>query len=91
MVTAKVTAAGLAVRVKAKTSPTLPLLMTGELVMTGAAAEGATEIVRIDVGPVPAELVAETVTAKEPNAVGVPEIRPVPAARLRPAGRPVAL
>ena len=40
--------------------------------------------------PVPAELVALIVALKEPEAVGVPEMRPVEVFTLRPAGRPVA-
>ena len=39
---------------------------------------------------VPAELVAERVTLEMPLAVGVPEISPVRALSVRPAGRPLA-
>ena len=91
LVTAKPVAAGLAVRVKLKPTPTWPWLTTGALVITGAAAEGAMAMERIDAGPVPTVLVAETVTAKVPNTVGVPLITPVPAVSARPAGRPPAL
>ena len=41
--------------------------------------------------PVPAELVALSVTLKLPVTVGVPEMRPVAVLTESPAGRPVAL
>ena len=47
------------------------------------------EIVSVAV-PVPAELVALMVTVEFPAVVGVPEINPVVAFTLKPAGRPVA-
>ena len=58
--------------------------------ITGASKEGATEIVRIEVGPVPTVFVAETVTENVPNTAGVPPIAPVPDVSVRPAGKPVA-
>ncbi len=54
---------------------------------TGAA---ATVIVRILVAE-PTELVALRVTAEVAAAVGVPEITPLVAFTVRPAGSPVAL
>jgi hypothetical protein len=52
--------------------------------------EGA--IVRASVAvPVPAELVALSVTLKLPDTVGVPEMRPVPVFTESPEGKPVAL
>ena len=41
--------------------------------------------------PLPLALVAVKVTSLCPKAVGVPEIIPVAASKLRPAGKPVAL
>jgi hypothetical protein len=41
--------------------------------------------------PVPAVLVAESVMADEPAAVGVPEMTPVAVLTVNPAGSPVAL
>jgi hypothetical protein len=40
--------------------------------------------------PVPALLVALSVTVDVPGAVGVPEIKPVPVFTVKPAGNPVA-
>ena len=57
--------------------------------MTGAMT-GSVVIERISVAlPVPAEFVAMTVMVAEPIVVGVPEINPVVAFTLKPAGRPV--
>ena len=72
--------------------PTVPLAvaaleMTGAVTTTGLA---ATVIVRVLV-PEPPALVALRVTAEVAAAVGVPEIRPLVAFTIRPAGRPVAL
>ena len=51
----------------------------------------AVEIVRVSVAlPVPVELVALSVTVDVPDAVGVPEIRPVEVFTDNPAGNPVA-
>jgi hypothetical protein len=48
-------------------------------------------IVRVKVAvPVPAALVALSVTEEVPAAVGVPEINPVPVFTDNPAGNPVA-
>ena len=58
---------------------------------TGADAAGATEIERMEVGPVPTVLVAETVTGKVPNTVGVPLMSPEAELSVSPFGRPVAL
>jgi len=58
------------------------------LVMTGASAE----TVRVSVAvPVPVELVALRVIDEVPEAVGVPEIRPVEVLTVRFAGSPAAL
>ena len=68
----------------------MPLVATGELVITGAEAEGAIEIDSTAAGPVPTVLVAETATLNVPNTVGVPAITPVAEVIVRPAGKPVA-
>jgi hypothetical protein len=62
------------------------------LEITGAVTTGAaaTVIVRILVAE-PTELVALRVTAEVAAAVGVPEITPLVALTVRPAGSPVAL
>jgi hypothetical protein len=62
------------------------------LEITGAVTTGAaaTVIVRILVAE-PTELVALRVTAEVAAAVGVPEILPLVAFTIRPAGSPVAL
>jgi hypothetical protein len=62
------------------------------LEITGAVTTGAaaTVIVRILVAE-PAALVALRVTAEVAAAVGVPEITPLVAFTVRPAGSPVAL
>jgi hypothetical protein len=62
------------------------------LEITGAVTTGAaaTAIVRILVAE-PTELVALRVTAEVAAAVGVPEITPLVALTVRPAGSPVAL
>ena len=54
---------------------------------------GAPEVIVIVNGavPVPPPLVALSVTAETPTAVGVPVMAPVAVATLNPAGRPVAL
>ena len=58
------------------------------LVMTGA----GKLTVRANVAvPVPPELAALRVTLKDPEAVGVPEIRPVVELTIKPAASPVAL
>ena len=54
-----------------------------------AGAAGRMEIVRVAF-PVPPELVALTVAVEFPAVVGVPEIRPVVAFTLKPAGKPDA-
>jgi hypothetical protein len=59
-----------------------------ELVMTGVGGL----IVKVSVWlPVPPALVALMVTVYVPTVVGVPEIKPVLASTLKPAGSPVAL
>ena len=91
LVTAKLVAAGFAERATPlKATPAVPA-MTGELTMTGALAEGATEMTKIELGPVPTVFVADTETWNVPNAVGVPEINPVAEASVTPAGRLVAV
>jgi hypothetical protein len=72
--------------------PTLPLAVaaleiTGAVTTTGAA---ATVIVRVLVADPPA-LVALRVTVEVAAAVGVPEITPLVAFTVSPAGSPVAL
>ena len=72
--------------------PTFPvavaaLEITGAVTTTGAA---ATVIVSVLVADPPA-LVALRVTAEVAAAVGVPEITPLVAFTIRPAGSPVAL
>ena len=62
-------------------------LAVDALVIDGAAT--ATVSVSVAV-PVPVPLVALSVTVEVPDAVGVPEIRPVDALTERPDGRPVA-
>ena len=58
--------------------------------MTGAMT-GSDVIERSSVAlPVPAEFVAMTVMVTEPIVVGVPEISPVVAFTLKPAGKPDA-
>ncbi len=71
--------------------PTLPLAVA-TLEMTGAVTTGAaaTVIVRALVAE-PVALVALRVTADVATAVGVPEITPLVAFTIRPAGSPVAL
>jgi hypothetical protein len=71
--------------------PTVPLAVD-KLEMTGAVTAGAaaTVIVRALVAE-PAALVALKVTAEVAAAVGVPEIVPLVAFTVRPAGSPVAL
>ena len=71
--------------------PTVPLAVAA-LEITGAVTTGAaaTVIVRILVAE-PTELVALKVTAEVAAAVGVPEIIPLVAFTVRPAGSPVAL
>ena len=54
-----------------------------------AGAAGRMEIVSVAF-PVPPELVALTVAVEFPAVVGVPEIRPVVAFTLKPAGKPDA-
>jgi hypothetical protein len=61
--------------------------MTGAVTTAGAA---ATVIVRAFV-PDPPALVALRVTVEADAAVGVPEINPLVALTVRPAGNPVAL
>ena len=61
------------------------------LVIVGAVLAAALIIsVKVDV-PVPPALVAPIVTLLVAAAVGVPEIKPVLAFNVSPAGRPVAL
>ena len=72
--------------------PTFPvavaaLEITGAVTTTGAV---ETVIVRVFV-PDPPALVALRVTAEVAAAVGVPEISPLVAFTIRPAGNPVAL
>jgi hypothetical protein len=61
--------------------------MTGTVTTTGAA---ATVIVRVLV-PEPPAFVAFKVTVEVAAAVGVPEINPLVALTVKPAGNPVAL
>jgi hypothetical protein len=63
------------------------LEITGAVTTTGAA---ATVIVRVFV-PEPPALVALRVTAEVAATVGVPEISPLVAFTIKPAGSPVAL
>jgi hypothetical protein len=63
------------------------LEITGAVTTAGAA---ATVIVRVFV-PDPPALVALRVTAEVAAAVGVPEISPLVAFTIKPAGSPVAL
>ena len=66
--------------------PWVPLAEVA-LVMTG---DGAA-MVKVSVAvPVPVELVALSETVDVPDAVGVPEIRPVEVFTERPEGKPVA-
>ena len=68
--------------------PTVPLAVNALVIAGGCCCA----IVRASVAvPVPAELVALSVTLKLPAAVGVPEITPVVVLTESPAGRPVAL
>jgi hypothetical protein len=67
--------------------PTFPLAVAA-LETTGAAT--VTVSVKVFV-PVPAVLVARSVTADVAAAVGVPEINPVAVLIVSPAGSPVAL
>jgi hypothetical protein len=71
--------------------PTVPLAVAA-LEITGAVTTGAaaTVIVRILVAE-PTELVALRVTVEIAAAVGIPEIVPLVALTVRPAGSPVAL
>jgi hypothetical protein len=71
--------------------PTVALAVAA-LEITGAVTTGAaaTVIVRILVAK-PTELVALRVTAEVAAAVGVPEITPLVALTVSPAGSPVAL
>ena len=59
------------------------------LLITGTAATGFTWSVSGFV-PVPTLFVAESITVKDPDAVGVPLITPVVVFTLKPAGSPVA-
>ncbi len=69
-----------------KALPTFPLAVVA-LVITGC----ASAMVRVRVAlPVPALLVALSVTVEVPAAVGVPEIKPLVVLTDRPAGSPVA-
>jgi hypothetical protein len=71
--------------------PTVPLAVTA-LEITGAVTTGAatTVIVSVFVAE-PVALVALRVTAEVAAAVGVPEITPLVALTVRPAGSPVTL
>jgi len=69
-----------------KALPTVPFAVL-PLVITG----GATAMVSVRVAlPVPPPLVALSVTVDVPAPVGVPEINPVPAFTVIPAGKPAA-
>ncbi|NBR70456.1 MAG: hypothetical protein EBT69_09835 [Verrucomicrobia bacterium] len=71
--------------------PTVPLAVAA-LEMTGAVTAGAAAIVMLKaLVPEPAEFVALRVTADVAAALGVPEISPLVALTVRPAGSPVAL
>ena len=60
-------------------------------VTTGAAATAVPVMIVKLPKPVPLALMAVTGTLVVPEAVGVPEIRPVPAFRVSPEGRLVAV
>ena len=65
----------------------MPVTVSG-LVMTGAGSP-----ITMSSGPVavPAALLALITAVKLPETVGVPEINPVPAFKLKPEGNPVAV
>jgi hypothetical protein len=68
------------------------LVMTGEGAWAvGTWIAGLFTVIDRAAMPVPAEFVAERVTAKLPGAVGVPEINPELVFTESPEGRPVAL
>ena len=66
--------------------PTVPVAVVA-LEITGAATAIVKERVAV---PVPAALVALRLTEELPDAVGVPEIKPLVVLIDNPAGRPVA-
>jgi hypothetical protein len=69
--------------------PSLTILLVGEAAIEKSS-DGLTVRLKLAV-PVPLLFVALMVTLKDPEADGVPEIRPVEVLMERPEGRPVAL
>ena len=75
--------------VKLKGVLTVPAAVSGLFVMMGAVPVAPTVMVNVAL-PVPVEFVAPSRTDVVPTVVGVPEMIPVPAAMLNPAGSGVA-